>query len=312
LRVADSDSHRRQEAASFLERVRRVAFLATPHAGSGAAILADRLRIIVRPSAATACLVRNDPNLRDLNFWYRERAVSLGIAHLILTETRSLRALGLLVKPDSSDPGLPLRPIPIDADHISICKPKDRSSEIYVHIRNFITQPLNTARVGRVMEILEENRDGIRSLTSLTQEQHSRLREEISNQGYEIVSRLVDRLKNDARPIGRQVPEFPQTIIDNLIQKDLCTLRRARFFIGFSRWENASRLAGKILNGEFAGGSDSTKGIALAWCARVIAIGDNSGKSDEWLSHANNFVTTKQSPLQTHLLFPVSAPQKRL
>ncbi len=83
LREAESNARRREDAADFLRRVEKIAFLATPHSGAGLATLGDRLRILVRPSAATACLVHNDPNLRDLNLWYRGWANQQHIAHLI-------------------------------------------------------------------------------------------------------------------------------------------------------------------------------------------------------------------------------------
>jgi len=71
LRTAESLAHQREDVASFIKRVRRIAFLATPHAGADLAIWGDRLRIFFLPSAATACLVRNDQNLRDLNLWLK-------------------------------------------------------------------------------------------------------------------------------------------------------------------------------------------------------------------------------------------------
>lgn len=67
LRIAESEARHRPDAADLLARVEKIAFLATPHTGAGHATWGDRLRLLVRPSAATASLVRNDPNLRDLN-----------------------------------------------------------------------------------------------------------------------------------------------------------------------------------------------------------------------------------------------------
>jgi pimeloyl-ACP methyl ester carboxylesterase len=146
LRIADSEARNRTEAASLLRRVKKVAFLATPHTGSGLASWADRLRILVCPSAATGSLVRNDPNLRDLNLWYRDWASSFGIAHLILAETRPTTILGMVVKPDSSDPGITgSRPVPIDANHSEICKPEDRSSDVYVQVHAFIQRRIEAS-----------------------------------------------------------------------------------------------------------------------------------------------------------------------
>lgn len=59
------------EAAAFLDTVRGVVFIATPHTGSTHATLMDWLRSIARPSPSTLDLVKNNANLRNLNVWYR-------------------------------------------------------------------------------------------------------------------------------------------------------------------------------------------------------------------------------------------------
>jgi pimeloyl-ACP methyl ester carboxylesterase len=54
LRTAESQTRFEPRAAGLIERVEKVAFLASPHSGSDLAKWGDRLRILVRPSAATA------------------------------------------------------------------------------------------------------------------------------------------------------------------------------------------------------------------------------------------------------------------
>jgi tetratricopeptide (TPR) repeat protein len=166
LRTAQSEAQNDEKAASFLRRVDKVAFLATPHTGADLAVWGDRLRILVRPSAATASLVRNDPNLRDLNLWYRDWANRQNIANLILTETKSVSILGMIVKPDSSDPGLAgPRPLPMDYDHEWICKPLDRTSDIYVQVLAFIKLPAERPR-DPVAEQLEKLAAGQKELAA--------------------------------------------------------------------------------------------------------------------------------------------------
>jgi pimeloyl-ACP methyl ester carboxylesterase len=144
LRTAESEVRNNAAAASLFRRVTKVAFLATPHAGSGLAGCADRLRILIRPSAATASLLRNDPNLRDLNNWYRSWANAANINHLVLVEMKRTRVFGMIVTPDSSDPGfVGSRPVPIDANHAEICKPCDKSSDVYMQVREFIESRIN-------------------------------------------------------------------------------------------------------------------------------------------------------------------------
>jgi pimeloyl-ACP methyl ester carboxylesterase len=106
LRKAADAATDQAEALSFIDRVRKVAFLATPHVGADMAGWGDRLRVLIRPSSATRSLIRNDQHLRDLNLWYRRWARERKIDHLILTETKTTAMFGMIVKPDSSDPGL--------------------------------------------------------------------------------------------------------------------------------------------------------------------------------------------------------------
>jgi tetratricopeptide (TPR) repeat protein len=158
LRTAESEAQNDARAASFLRRVEKIAFLATPHAGADLAVWGDRLRILIRPSAATICLVRNDPNLRALNRWYRTWSNRHNIPNLVLTETKPLSILGMIVKPDSSDPGLVgPQPLPMDYDHVWICKPRSRRSDLYNAVRSFIETPFERPRdlVAERLEKLE-------------------------------------------------------------------------------------------------------------------------------------------------------------
>ena len=158
LRTADSIAQHRPVAADLLSRVHKVAFLATPHTGADLTRWGARLRILVRPSLATACLRRNDANLRDLNYWYREWANPRDVDHLILTEAQDTRILGMIVKPDSGDPGLKVRPVDIAADHSGICKPLDDSSYFYVFVRGFVARPTAQPRspIERQIAALED------------------------------------------------------------------------------------------------------------------------------------------------------------
>jgi pimeloyl-ACP methyl ester carboxylesterase len=66
LRKAADAASDRADAYSLVDRTRKVAFLATPHVGADLVGWGDRLRVLVRPSAATRSLIRNDQHLRDL------------------------------------------------------------------------------------------------------------------------------------------------------------------------------------------------------------------------------------------------------
>ncbi|MCX7177066.1 MAG: alpha/beta fold hydrolase [Proteobacteria bacterium] len=114
-----------------------VVFLATPHTGSTAATWLDRIfGSIVGPQLEE---LREDSSaLRELNQWYRNNASRLGIRHQAYSETRALKGF-TIVDLSSADPGVPgLTPIPLDEDHSSICKPRDRSSLIYLRVRALV------------------------------------------------------------------------------------------------------------------------------------------------------------------------------
>ncbi|OCH28947.1 hypothetical protein A6E12_08705 [Aliivibrio fischeri] len=133
------------ELQRIMGRVTKVSFLATPHRGSSGADLADRLRIIALPSVATASLLKNDPNLRELNDWYRAWVRNRNIDHLILMENQSCKRFLTIVTPDSADPGLNTEALLVDADHLSITKLTNKQSQIYQYIKAFVvkeTKPL--------------------------------------------------------------------------------------------------------------------------------------------------------------------------
>lgn len=94
-----------------------------------------------QPSILAASLSRNDPNLRELNTWYRDWCQHKELRHLVLTETEKMYGIVTVVKPDSADPGIAgVRAIPISVSHENICKPNDKNDEIYIHIKGFLSQ----------------------------------------------------------------------------------------------------------------------------------------------------------------------------
>jgi tetratricopeptide (TPR) repeat protein/pimeloyl-ACP methyl ester carboxylesterase len=142
LRAANEQQHNNPELASFLERTGQVVFIATPHTGSGKATLIERLGFLAWGTDSARDLVANKPELRDLNFGYRELATSRGDAlrHLVYYEMVDT-LLGRIVNPDSADPGLPhCKPTPIRENHITIAKPRRRDELVYSETRSFISK----------------------------------------------------------------------------------------------------------------------------------------------------------------------------
>ncbi|ELB2854448.1 alpha/beta hydrolase [Vibrio alginolyticus] len=167
LRLA-SDQHTRPEASKFVNSVSGVIFLGTPHTGADLSKLGNTLfgRMLLRglllsePSAATASLERNDPNLRALNTWYRDWCSGQRIRHLILTESKPYSIFGQIVKPDSADPGLAERAIPVDSHHIGISKPTSKQDEIYKHILKFTREKILTKQASWLKTNFGQTNDG--------------------------------------------------------------------------------------------------------------------------------------------------------
>jgi tetratricopeptide (TPR) repeat protein/pimeloyl-ACP methyl ester carboxylesterase len=212
LRTAESKARYSADAARFLDRVEKIAFLATPHSGADLARWGDRLRIAIRPSAATTCLVRNDPNLRDLNLWYRDWANERHISHLTLTETESISIFGMIVKPDSGDAGLAgSRPVSISADHFTICKPVDRNHDTYVLVRSFIETVFERPKTAAEEELAKLNAK-IDRLVAAHAESGKTLNAEQAGVNREVIIQLAQRINAGLEDFDQAMVELERAV----------------------------------------------------------------------------------------------------
>src|SRR5262245_241521 len=117
-----------------------VTFLSTPHTGSELASLVKYLSIVLRTSIAIEDLKDNGVLLRDLNIWYINHVERLGIMSKVFFETRP--TFGQTIVDESSAALLVkgVTPIPIDANHLEICKPDSRKSLVYKVTRDFVDE----------------------------------------------------------------------------------------------------------------------------------------------------------------------------
>ncbi|MCP3977616.1 MAG: alpha/beta hydrolase [bacterium] len=120
------------------EQTLGVAFLATPHAGSRLASLGNVLSRLARLTDTTRDLEADNPQLEDLGRWYRETAPKAGIATVAYAET--IATLGaMVVEEESADPRVPdCMLVPTAEDHLSICKPADTTSQVYVGVNGLL------------------------------------------------------------------------------------------------------------------------------------------------------------------------------
>jgi len=267
LRIATDRSATEPRVAAFVSRVSRITFLGTPHRGAHLATWAGVLRLIIRPSSAAKGLARNDPNLRDLNQWFRRHAANQGIATQTLTESRRTYFF-LIVPPDSSDAGLPSDPIPVDADHFALASPSSRQSEIYVHIRNFLKERLPPR--GRRTLLDAETLQGVAADTTAN---------------VKTLERIENALKTTIVATDRTVV-LPRGLVDAEAARRLDNLRKSRFFVGARPEDRATRLAVELLEGDLSFASPDVKARGLAWCARLLLGREDRTQGQELLRAA--------------------------
>ena len=93
-------------------------------------------------------------------------------------------------------------------------------------------------------------------------------------------------LSSDAG-ITRPDPRFPTELVDREIEEEVATLRKSRFFTEFDSVDYSLKLAKKIAEGEFSGGTNIVRSRALAWCVRVFSKEKElSGETEKYLAVA--------------------------
>lgn len=111
-----------------------VLFLATPHSGSS---LADVLKTFSGcfSSPHVDKLLEDSSQLDELNASFRTFCQTRNIHVTAYHEMYKTHKLAVIVDAKSADPGVNASmPIPIDADHLNICKPSNRSSLVYTSV----------------------------------------------------------------------------------------------------------------------------------------------------------------------------------
>jgi len=120
-----------------------IAFIATPHTGANLANFAQLASVVFRTNEQVAELTAHDSRLRELHHWFRGFYTDHGLVCRTWCERREVRPeiplLGIrlpkgivVVDETSAEPNLPGEvAVPLDEDHISICKPPSRTAQIY-------------------------------------------------------------------------------------------------------------------------------------------------------------------------------------
>ena len=121
-----------------------IVFLSTPHSGSDMASWIKHIGGILQTTVSVEELEAHHSRLRELNLLYRNNEQFSQIPMLVYCETRPTGPI-LVVNQTSADPGIKgVIPVPMDLDHISICKVEDKKSQIYRRVKRFIDNNLTT------------------------------------------------------------------------------------------------------------------------------------------------------------------------
>jgi hypothetical protein len=272
LRVLGDRAPSERAAAHFVERVRRISFLGTPHRGTEVPSWLELLSHLLRPSPAISGARRNDPNLRDLNRWCRRFVSDYGVATQTVQETQKT-FFSIVVAPDSGDPGLLSDPIPVDSDHLGLASPASRESEVYIHIRAFLATPLASPQRRRFVDeqSLLNHPPGIAGNTALTETLASAVERNVVQEPERIAIELVDAEAD----------------------RQLSLLRRRRFFRGTSPFDEAKALSVDLVQGRLVLASPLTKCRTLAWCARLLLGDADRSRALEILNAARRLPPTE-------------------
>lgn len=142
---------------SIATSTKGIAFIATPHSGANIANFAEFARAVLRTNEQVSELSAHHARLRELHGWFLDYQRRNNVICRTYCETREVRPeiplLGLklpkgilVVDETSAEPNIPgERAVPLDEDHISICKPSSRNSQIYRSIFRFISQYVEDA-----------------------------------------------------------------------------------------------------------------------------------------------------------------------
>ncbi|HRF42892.1 MAG TPA: NACHT domain-containing protein, partial [Candidatus Competibacteraceae bacterium] len=132
-------------------QTKAVVFLSTPHSGADLASWVQYIGGLLRATVSVEELEAHHPRLRELNLWYRNHVADLGIKTVVYCEKRPVAGI-LVVNETTADPGIAeVIPIPVDEDHVSICKPVSKDSQIYRRVKRLVEDIVNLSRPSGVV-----------------------------------------------------------------------------------------------------------------------------------------------------------------
>ena len=239
-------------AENFKSRVRRVAFLATPHKGSFLA-LAFLLAKPILLTWAIRDLRSGSPQLRDSNDWFRKYVPDNQLSVLQLAEGLPIRFCGLplfrIVTPESADAGLVDTPTIVDETHQTINKPRNRDNEVYTSILSLLDKPdEGSSTETRISLEIKKSEESSKERDKQTHAMLEKMQSTISIQSL-----------RDSKTLNKG------------LQDDLNRLLQRRLFSEVNAVAEAKQLLDEIRNGEFQLASIDNQKKAAAWCSLILS-----------------------------------------
>lgn len=140
LRLAQELNHSAWQ--TLAENTRFIVFLSTPHSGADLANWIKHIGSLLRTSVSIDELKARNPQLLELNIWYRQNVARLDIKTYVFCESLPTHGF-IVVNETSADPGIAdVIPIPLDEDHISICKLAQPSGHVYDRVKRLLDDTL--------------------------------------------------------------------------------------------------------------------------------------------------------------------------
>jgi predicted alpha/beta hydrolase family esterase len=130
------------EYQKIADQTKAIVFLSTPHSGADLASWLQHIGSLLRATVTIDELQAHDPNLRDLNQWYRNHKEISKIKTLVYCEKQTVGGI-LVVNETTADPGIAgVAVVPLDENHITICKPGSRESQVYRRVKKIVLETI--------------------------------------------------------------------------------------------------------------------------------------------------------------------------
>lgn len=224
------------------KQVKLVVYLATPH--SGASLARTLSLVFPRLSSPHIDFLTNESaQLFELNDAYRSFAGDNDVKTVAYYEKFKVKGATIVVDAASADPGTPgTTAIPVDADHITICKPESRAEIVYLGIRKHLERlqgSISKTELTREEASEADRRDLLQKLIDASREHEYRSANELQNQ----FSRERYRLglhTSAHRASNRLLSAVEQRFLVHVYQAKICT--------GASNDEIADALQTKVVD----------------------------------------------------------------